>query len=207
MSSQNIHADLKGSKIKYKLHYGWCTGRRFRSLHCTTPAAVNVNKNKKMSSFKSNKNVHKKEDGSLNVFQNNGRSLLFPSAMLISCRVLCCAKTWEKINVCCFLPFKRQWRGYCLNRRNRQERKWKKCPKNTPKLKNWFLELKVGIGKRKRKYVIFACLAEMSKTFTLQFYCEGVRIQRWLIIIFLKIWFTQSRDKIRLPENYFDVKT
>ena len=27
--SQNIHADLKGPKVKYKLHYGWCTGRRF----------------------------------------------------------------------------------------------------------------------------------------------------------------------------------
>ena len=26
--SQNIHADLKGPKIKYKLHCGWCTGRR-----------------------------------------------------------------------------------------------------------------------------------------------------------------------------------
>ena len=27
--SQNIHTDLKGPKIKYKLHYGWCTGRCF----------------------------------------------------------------------------------------------------------------------------------------------------------------------------------
>ena len=27
--SQNIHADLKGPKVKYKLHYGWCKGRRF----------------------------------------------------------------------------------------------------------------------------------------------------------------------------------
>ena len=36
--SQNIHADLKGPKIKYKLHYGWCTGRRFTAatLHNTS---------------------------------------------------------------------------------------------------------------------------------------------------------------------------
>ena len=27
--SQDFHADLKGQKVKYKLHYGWCTGRRF----------------------------------------------------------------------------------------------------------------------------------------------------------------------------------
>ena len=27
--SENIHADLKGPKVKYKLQYGWCTGRRF----------------------------------------------------------------------------------------------------------------------------------------------------------------------------------
>ena len=27
--SQNIHSDLKAPKIKYKLHYGWFTGRRF----------------------------------------------------------------------------------------------------------------------------------------------------------------------------------
>ena len=27
--SQNIHTDLKGPKVKYKLHYGWYTGRRF----------------------------------------------------------------------------------------------------------------------------------------------------------------------------------
>ena len=25
--SQNIHADLKGPKIKYKLHYGWWSRR------------------------------------------------------------------------------------------------------------------------------------------------------------------------------------
>ena len=30
--------------------------------HCTTPAAVKANEDKKMSSFKSNENIHKKED-------------------------------------------------------------------------------------------------------------------------------------------------
>ena len=32
------YADLKGPKIKYKLHYGWCTGRRFTvaTLHNTS---------------------------------------------------------------------------------------------------------------------------------------------------------------------------
>ena len=36
--SQNIHADLKEPKIKYKLDYGWCTGRRFTAatLHNTS---------------------------------------------------------------------------------------------------------------------------------------------------------------------------
>ena len=35
-------------------------GDVIRSPHCTTPAAVKANK--KMSSFKSNENIHKKED-------------------------------------------------------------------------------------------------------------------------------------------------
>ena len=52
--------------------------------------------------------------------------------------------------------------------------------------------------KKKRKTRFFDCLAEMSKTFILQFYCEGVRFQRWLIVIFLIIYFTQSREKKRL---------
>ena len=36
--SQHIHADLKGPKIKYKLHYGWCKGGRFTAatLHSTS---------------------------------------------------------------------------------------------------------------------------------------------------------------------------
>ena len=63
----------------------------------------------------------------------------------------------------------------------------KMCPKNTPKMKNLFLMLKVENCKRKKKDTIFACPAEMPKTFILQFYCKGVRFQRWLIIIFLII--------------------
>ena len=38
-------------------------GDVLRSPHCTAPAAVKANKNKKMSSFKSNENIRKKEDG------------------------------------------------------------------------------------------------------------------------------------------------
>ena len=34
-----------------------------RPPHWTTPAAMKANKNKKMSFFKSNENIHKKEDG------------------------------------------------------------------------------------------------------------------------------------------------
>ena len=32
-----MFAGLKGPKMKYKLHYGWCTGRRFMAatLHNT----------------------------------------------------------------------------------------------------------------------------------------------------------------------------
>ena len=42
--SQNISADLKGPKVKYKLHYGRCTGRFLGLPHGTTPAAVTTNK-------------------------------------------------------------------------------------------------------------------------------------------------------------------
>ena len=42
--------------------------------HCTTPAAMKANKNKKMSSFKSNENIHKKEHGSYYVVSTNKAS-------------------------------------------------------------------------------------------------------------------------------------
>ena len=45
--SKNIHADLKGPNIKYKLHYGRCMGRLLRPPHCTTLAVVKANKNQK----------------------------------------------------------------------------------------------------------------------------------------------------------------
>ena len=50
LKSQNISTDLKGPKVKYKLHYGRCTGRFLGLPHGTTPAAVTTNKNVKMNS-------------------------------------------------------------------------------------------------------------------------------------------------------------
>ena len=49
-------------------------GDVLRPPHCTTPAAVKANKNKKMSSFKSNENIHKKEDRSYYVVSANKAS-------------------------------------------------------------------------------------------------------------------------------------
>ena len=48
-------------------------GDVLRPPHCTTPSAVKANK-KKMSSFKSNENIHKKEDGSYYVVSANKAS-------------------------------------------------------------------------------------------------------------------------------------
>ena len=45
-----------------------------RPPHYTTPAAVNAYENKKMSSFKSNENIHKKKDGSYYVVSVNKAS-------------------------------------------------------------------------------------------------------------------------------------
>ena len=49
-------------------------GDDLRPPYCTTPAALKANKNKKMSSFKSNENIHKKDDGSYYVFSANKAS-------------------------------------------------------------------------------------------------------------------------------------
>ena len=49
-------------------------GDVLRPPHGTTPAAVKTNKYKKMSSFKSNENIHKKEDGSYYVVSANKAS-------------------------------------------------------------------------------------------------------------------------------------
>ena len=58
--SQNIH-DLKGSKIKYKLHYGWCTWRCFTAATLHNTSCIEGKKKSKMSSLKSNENIHKKD--------------------------------------------------------------------------------------------------------------------------------------------------
>ena len=73
--SQNIHTDLKGPKIKYII----CAmidvrGDVLRPPHGTTPAEVKANKNKNVSSFKSNENIHSKEDGSFYVVSANKAS-------------------------------------------------------------------------------------------------------------------------------------
>ena len=44
-------------------------GDVLRPPHGTTPAAVKANKIKKLSSFKSNENIHKREDGSYYVYR------------------------------------------------------------------------------------------------------------------------------------------
>ena len=49
-------------------------GDVLRPPHCTTPAAVKANKKQKMNSFKSNENIHKKEDGSYYVISANKAS-------------------------------------------------------------------------------------------------------------------------------------
>ena len=49
-------------------------GDVLRPPHGTTPAAVKVNKIQKFSSFKSNENIHKREDGSYYVVSANKAS-------------------------------------------------------------------------------------------------------------------------------------
>ena len=49
-------------------------GDVLRPPHGTTPVAVKTNKYQKMSSFKSNENIHKKEDGSYYVVSANKAS-------------------------------------------------------------------------------------------------------------------------------------
>ena len=64
--SQNISTDLKGPKVKYKLHYGRCMGPLFRAAtrhNASCNDKLTTNKNTKMSSFKVSKNIQKKEGG------------------------------------------------------------------------------------------------------------------------------------------------
>ena len=49
-------------------------GDVLRPPHGTTPAAVKANKIQKLSSFKSNENIHKREDGSYYVVSANKAS-------------------------------------------------------------------------------------------------------------------------------------
>ena len=51
------------TKIKYKLHYGWCTGRRFTAATRHNTSCSEVKWKSEMRSFKSNENIHKKEGG------------------------------------------------------------------------------------------------------------------------------------------------
>ena len=52
-------------------------GDVLRPPHGTIPAAVKANKIQKLSSFKSNENIHKREDGSYYVVSANKASSLF----------------------------------------------------------------------------------------------------------------------------------
>ena len=61
--SQNISADLKGPKVKYKLHYGRCTGPLFRAATRQNTSCSDNKQNIKMSSFKSSESIRKKERG------------------------------------------------------------------------------------------------------------------------------------------------
>ena len=53
-------------------------GDVLRPPHGTTPAAVKANKIQKLSSFKSNENIHKREDGSYYVVSANKASSVTP---------------------------------------------------------------------------------------------------------------------------------
>ena len=72
--SQNISTDLKGPKVKYKLHYGRCTRPLFRDAarHNTSYSDNKINKNIIMSSFKSSRDIQKKEGGHKPRFEVRG---------------------------------------------------------------------------------------------------------------------------------------
>ena len=72
--SQNISTDLKGPKVKYKLHYGRCTGPLFRDATRHNTAAV-TNKNIIMSSFKSSGDIQRKSVGQTAVSDNQSSSV------------------------------------------------------------------------------------------------------------------------------------
>ena len=49
--------------MKYKLHYGWCTGRRFTAATLHNTSCGEGNLNTKVRSFKSNEHIRKKVGG------------------------------------------------------------------------------------------------------------------------------------------------
>ena len=51
----------QGAKSKILMHYGRCTGPFLGVSHGNTPVALTTNKNVNLSSFKSSKNIQKKE--------------------------------------------------------------------------------------------------------------------------------------------------
>ena len=52
------------TKIKYKLHYGWCMGRRFTAATWHNASCSEVKYKIRNEILKSNENIHKKEGGS-----------------------------------------------------------------------------------------------------------------------------------------------
>ena len=49
------------AKIKYKLHYGWCTGRRFTAATRHNTSCSEVKLKSEMRSFKSNENIRQRK--------------------------------------------------------------------------------------------------------------------------------------------------
>ena len=61
-------------KIKYKLYYSWCMGRRFTAATLHNTSCSEDKYKSEMRSFKSNENIRKKEDGSYYVVSANKAS-------------------------------------------------------------------------------------------------------------------------------------
>ena len=62
------------TKIEYKLHYGWCTGRRFTAATRHNTSCSEVKYKIRNEILKSNENIHKKEGGSYYVVSANKAS-------------------------------------------------------------------------------------------------------------------------------------
>ena len=75
--SQNIFADLKGPKEKYKVHYGRCTGPLFRSATQHNASCSDNKENIIVSSLKSRENIRKKSMGQTVQFRINVENSVF----------------------------------------------------------------------------------------------------------------------------------